>query len=428
MSAELQRALLTVEAAGRPPRQYVMRPGQRFLIGRGFADGRPDPDGAAVGIALEDPQVSRQHASLELGPGGLTLTDLGSTNGTLLGGRRLPARTRTPLASGAAVDLGKHRLTVQLQEETSGAPSLTELQLLRLLDLPDDEYRLRGRVATGSKSFIWAARHLPSRKDLAVKVLRQSLMDPAACERFVRKARLAQQLKTPCVVRISDVRQAIDGRPFLVMELVHGQSAQDRVEAEGPLPAPSALWIAADLAGALAAAAQVDIVHRDVSPHNVLFSPSGIAKLGGFGMARMIGADVTSLRETGEVEAGSSLPFMAPEQFEEQADHRTDLYGLGATLYFLLCGRPPFLARGPAFLPELWREIAEDEPPSLGDFQPGLAAELVELVHELLRKDPARRPQTAVEVLERLLTLSDAGPGPRTPGAGGSAGPETLVV
>jgi serine/threonine protein kinase len=185
------------------------------------------------------------------------------------------------------------------------------------------------------------------------------------------------------------------------MELVQGGSAQDRLM-QGPLPIAEALKIGEDVARALEAIAQVGIVHRDVKPQNILLGPGGIAKLSDFGIAKELGGRMLTTKGTGL----GSLPYAAPEQIRDASsvDPRTDVYGLGATLYHLISGRTPFPSRGIPIV-ELVRCILDKPPLPLRGFRPECPPDVEQLIYEMLAKEPGDRPQPPADLTARLCEL-----------------------
>ncbi len=383
-------ARLTVEAGRELGREWIVRLGQTFVVGRA-------PD---VAISVDDERISRRHAAVELRPEGLFVTDLGSRNGTFHDGRRLAPRTPTLAALGDSIELGAHRLRVDLGGiDDKAKRERARTQRLDEPLLPREEFEVLGEIGRGATGRVYAARqHLLGRL-VAVKVLRTDLdVDEQGQERFLREGRVCCKIESPYVLEVHDVRLSF-GRAYLVMELVNGPSAKDRVTS-GPLPIYEVLKIGEHVARGLDAAHRVGVVHRDVKPANILLDPRGTAKLADFGIAKELDS-VESLTSTGE--GLGTLAYVSPEQATEAklVGPATDIYGLGATLYHLLAGRPPFIPSSPRVLLEICRDPA---PPLLG-YRPDCPPELAALVHRALEKEPARRPGSALEVAEALLAL-----------------------
>jgi serine/threonine-protein kinase len=243
-------------------------------------------------------------------------------------------------------------------------------------------------------------------RPVAVKVLAERYTaDPAFVARFRAEARAAAALNHPCAVTVYDWG-ADGGTHYLVMERLPGPNLKEVLRTRRRLPEAAALDIAACVAAALGAAHERGIVHRDVKPHNVLLDAEGRPKLTDFGIARAAaGAGLTATGET-----MGSAHYLAPEQASGAAvDHRADLYGLGAVLYELLTGQPPF--EGDRAVEVALRHVREPVRPPRS-LVPGLSAETEAVVLKALAKDPAGRYQSAAEMraaLERASGLLDGG-------------------
>jgi serine/threonine protein kinase len=234
-------------------------------------------------------------------------------------------------------------------------------------------------------------------RPVAIKVLAAHLAHVgAARERFAREGRAAAAVVHEHVVAIHNVET--EGTvPFLVMQYVAGESLQARVDAEGPLAVEKILRIGIQSASGLAAAHAQGLVHRDVKPSNILLEESvERAVLTDFGLARAI--DDASLTHTG-VLAGTPH-YMSPEQANGEAiDYRSDLFSLGAVLYFMATGHPPFRADGAL---AVLHRICRDRHRPVWQTNDDIPDELSDLIDELLEKKPGRRPASAVLVAERL--------------------------
>lgn len=394
---------LYLSLRGRRCGHVVLRPGQRFWVGR--ADD--------VSLRVPDPKVSRRHAELELDEAGLFVTDR-SSNGTFLEGLRLQRDRRVRVAPGAVLRLGDHELRHALHGCVEDQRSYTAQ--LRLGDgalFAPGEIELLELIGEGANGRVWAALQPAARRRVAVKIYApHDDADATGRRRFLREGELATRVRGPNVTEVYDVR-IVGDTPVIVMELVQGPSAADRV-ADGPLPLGEALRIGEDVARAMCVAEEQGVVHRDIKPHNILLDPSGRAKLSDFGLAK--GAESATLTVKGQ--GMGSLHYAAPEQVRDatSADHRTDLYGLGATLYHLIAGVPLFglRARG---LVESIRLIRKVDPPPLIERRPDCPPAVAEVVHGLLRKQPAdRRPATFRELAARLAALRAAHAPPREGG------------
>ena len=382
------QADLTITAGRMAGRRYVIRVAQRFLLGRGHD----------VSVYVDDEKVSRRHAALELTPRGeLLLSDLGSRNGTFHMGRQLAANRPVRVESGDEFEIGTHRVRVEVR----GDDPATKRERARTQRhdepiLPREEFEILGEIGRGANGIVYAAHQKLLARRVAIKVLRDDAgpLDEESRERFLREGRVCTRIHSRYVAEVYDVRIS-RGRVYLVMELVNGPSARDRLSG-GPFPVPEALKIAEDVAYGLTAAHQAGVIHRDVKPANILLSEQGIAKVTDFGIAK----DMDGQTLTAAGEGLGTLAYVSPEQATEakDVDPRTDIYSLGATLYHLLAGQPPFLPTSAKVL----MQILDDPAPPLESHRPDAPREVVEFVHRMLAKIPAERPPT-IELAARQL-------------------------
>jgi len=222
------------------------------------------------------------------------------------------------------------------------------------------QYRVQEFLGEGGMGTVFEVEHIALARRYALKVLRPKVIerDPGAAQKFLREARTAARVRHPNIVDVVDFGHLPDGRPYFVMELLEGQSLADMV-ASGPLPAGEVVLIARQLANALAAAHDRGVVHADVTPSNVLvvdtgaFSAPGApgeardgrsgeltVKLVDFGLAELAGEGLRD--ENPEFVLGTPA-YISPEQLRGLAPtDRSDQYGLGAVLFELLTGHPPY--------------------------------------------------------------------------------------
>ena len=212
-------------------------------------------------------------------------------------------------------------------------------------------YELRRRIGKGGMGEVWAAWHRGLEREVAIKILKLAdEEDHAAAVRFEREVRLSSGLTHPHTVRVFDYGTTEDGLLYYAMELLGGASLAQLVRAEGPMPAARAVHLVTQAARALAEAHDRGIVHRDVKPENLFVTVAGgesdFVKVLDFGIARG-DAEAADLTRTGAVPGSPST--MSPEVIcGGRATAASDVYGLGAVLYFLLTGRPPFGGEGAA--------------------------------------------------------------------------------
>lgn len=244
---------------------------------------------------------------------------------------------------------------------------------------------------------VYEAHHIGLERSCAVKVLPDLMASDAdAVQRFFREARATAQLNHPSVVGIHDV--GWDGRqPYIAMELIAGKGLDVVLALEKPLDEAYVLDVAIQAASGLAAAHEKGIVHRDVKPANLMITDSGVLKVMDFGLARLLEGG-GQISRSGMVVG--TLQFMSPEQASaEPVDERTDVYSLGATIYTLLAGVPPFDAPTAAAL--LIRTVQE-EAPELDQLRSGLSPALVAVVRRMMAKSPDRRYPSMTECLQDL--------------------------
>ena len=277
-------------------------------------------------------------------------------------------------------------------------------------------YEVLGRIGAGGMGEVYRARDTRLDRTVALKVLPSEVSaDGALRSRFEREARAISALAHPHICTLFDVGEQ-DGRTFLVMEHLEGQTLLERLR-KGPLPLAQAVEIATQVAQALSAAHKQGIVHRDLKPGNVMLTKTG-AKLLDFGLAGLtdhgerpaVGLASTPTEAaplTGQGTLLGTLPYMAPEQLEgKPADARTDLWALGLLIYEMLTGRRAFEGKSQV---SLMGAILEREPEPLGRLQPLTPPSLERLVKRCLAKSPDDRWDTAHDVADELRWIADAG-------------------
>jgi eukaryotic-like serine/threonine-protein kinase len=284
-------------------------------------------------------------------------------------------------------------------------------------------YRLDEVIGRGGMSTVYRGTDLSLDRPVAVKVALDPMAEenPVYVARFKREARAAASINNPGVVTVYDA--GADGPTrYIVMEFVEGKSLADLLREDKPLAPNRAADIAEQVAGTLAAAHAAGIVHRDIKPGNIMVEPGDRVKVLDFGIART--ADAVTLTQTASVLG--TAPYMAPEQaMGNPADARSDIYALGCVLYEMLTGQPPFMADLPAAVMHQHVRVAP-KPPSQRN--PAVPPALDALVMEMLAKRPEDRPQTAVEVRDRLAAYLRGGDEPPTAPTARIAPIEALAI
>ena len=269
-------------------------------------------------------------------------------------------------------------------------------------------YRLVERIGEGGMGEVWKAHDANLDRIVAVKMLlRSSLGDAGARERFRREALVLSRLSHPGVATVFDF-DAQDGYDYLVMEYVPGGSLESHLAA-GLLPLDGMLHLGAAIADALDNAHRNGVLHRDLKPGNVMLTADGQPKILDFGLALLLGSAKASGRMTQVGTVVGSLPYMAPEQlFGEADDARTDVYALGTVLFEMATGRLPFVKDRPE---ALMFAIINSAAPTVRSLRPDAPAELERLIGECLHKEPAQRPSSAAAVADRLRRIREGAPG-----------------
>ncbi|HUP66117.1 MAG TPA: protein kinase [Thermoanaerobaculia bacterium] len=270
-------------------------------------------------------------------------------------------------------------------------------------------YEIVSRIGAGGMGEVFKARDARLNRSVAIKILPSEYApDTHLRTRFEREARTISQLNHPRICTIHDVGES-GGNPYLVMELLEGETLADRIN-RGPLPLRDVLRYGAEIAEALDAAHRAGIVHRDLKPGNVMITRTG-AKLLDFGLAKPspVEADDAGLTAqkplTREGTLVGTFQYMAPEQLDGSAtDPRTDIFALGALLYEMATGRRAFEGKTRA---SLIAAIVSGTPPPIRDLQPLAPAGLEHLVAKCLEKDPEDRWQSAHDIAEELRWIAE---------------------
>ncbi|MCI0658644.1 MAG: protein kinase [Acidobacteria bacterium] len=281
-------------------------------------------------------------------------------------------------------------------------------------------YEIRGIIGTGGMGVVYQGWDERLSRSVAVKTLKPELAkEPAFCERFVREARAVASLSHPNVTQIYYIGEE-EGRPFFAMEFLEGKPLDALLREQGKLPPSRAAELIRQAALGLKAAAARGVIHRDIKPSNLVLTKEGVLKVTDFGLAKMVVAD-SGLTLTGEVLGSPN--YLAPEQASgAAADLRSDIYSLGATLYELLTGRPPF--DGPTPVSIILKHVREPLR-SPRHYSPELPVPLVTLTQRMLAKRPEDRPKdydTLLREMDRLLAPVSASPEGRTTLPAGSWG------
>lgn len=260
-------------------------------------------------------------------------------------------------------------------------------------------------LGQGGCGKVFRALHQGLNIPVAVKVLQRDALahSPGIYQRLKSEARLLAQVNHPSIVRVLDFDD--DGPfPYIVLEYVEGLSLAELIHQSGSLRLHRAVKIITQVAGALAAARKIGIVHRDVKPANILLAKDGAAKLADLGLAIVLD-DAHSLGGgAGRDDLAGTVAYMAPEQFSNAgaADHRADIYALGATFYHAVAGQVPFVGATPL---EVMLKHAQEPLVLPHVLSPDLDPAASAVILRMMAKNPAERFQTYDDLLAALWTL-----------------------
>ncbi|HEX4148632.1 MAG TPA: protein kinase, partial [Pirellulales bacterium] len=273
-------------------------------------------------------------------------------------------------------------------------------------EMPDEIGRLGGYrilrvIGEGGMGVVFEAEDPQLGRRVAIKVLKPHGLEDRTRERFLQEARLAASLASPRIVTIHHIGED-RGCPFIVMELLHGESLDALLKRRTSLPVAEALRVTREVAEGLDLAHERGLIHRDIKPANIWLEGGRSGgethvKLLDFGIARLM---ESQSRLTAEGRIVGTPSYLSPEQaFNEPVDGRSDLFSLGCVLYAMLTGNSPF-ERGNTILSV--RAVVDDEPQPLSDKLP---KPIASLVARMLSKQPQERPASARQVVEEIRHL-----------------------
>jgi len=384
-------------------RTISLAEGQTLAIGRG----------ESVGARLADPHVSRTHCQIEVDAGRFRLSDRGSRGGTFVNGQQI---VKHELKPGDVIRIGGSELRFQL-EGTPEASTLVEGAGLskpkptpKIIPLPElvgkkiAQFEIQKQLASGNSGMIFRARDGEHNRAVALKVLwPETSQDEDAVQRFVRAMKTMMPIRHENIVQLYAAGKS---GPYcwLAMEYVEGESLAQvipRIGIAGMLEWQYAFRVAVHIARALEAAFEHEVIHRNITPANILVRSSDkVTKLADLMLAKaMSGTLARQITRPGELVG--DVEYMSPERTRSAAevDGRSDIYSLGATVYALLTGQPPFEGKS---LPEVIRKIREAEPVKPKACQLSIPDLFEGVVLKMLAKQPAARYQTPKELLKDL--------------------------
>lgn len=282
--------------------------------------------------------------------------------------------------------------------------------------LIEENYALERVIGCGDSGIVIAARHARLGLRVALKFLRPDKpRTPEVVKRFVREGQITARIQNAHVTRVLDIGRLPDGEPFLVMEYLHGCDLAALLDARGPLSSADAVAYMRQACAGVASTHAFGVIHRDLKPSNLFLTlaPNGapLVKLLDFGAAEQSS-------NAGEPSVNPldlrSAPVVAPEQLRtgRQADARSDIWALGATLFTLLAGRPPFER---SYVSETYMAILSGHIPDLTALRPGIGRPLATVVERCLAADPEQRFASAAELSAALAPFAKQPPPPVSP-------------
>jgi serine/threonine-protein kinase len=274
-----------------------------------------------------------------------------------------------------------------------------------------DKYRIEKLIGVGGMGIVWKATQLDLERPVAIKIVREDLPDQElVAERACHEARASARLRSEHVVRVLDLGRLESGTPFIVLEYLEGRDLYDLLTTrEAPLPISEAVDVLLEACEGVAEAHALGIVHRDLKPENLFIArqPDGTAvlKILDFGISKQLRATGRSI--TTQATAVGSPQYMSPEQMRGlgDIDQRADIWSLGATLYELVVGAPPFKADT---IPSLCNLVLEASPVSPRSLRQSLPEGLEQVILKCLEKRREDRFQSVKELAEALLPFGNS--------------------
>jgi len=290
------------------------------------------------------------------------------------------------------------------------------------MDVPQliaGRFRIERQIGTGGMGAVYLATHLDLERPVAVKIIRPEFASDAdVSDRFLREARTMAKLRHPNAAMIFDAGNLPDGRHYIVMEFVEGETLSQALARHGRFSFTDAIDIATQICDVLEEAHRLGIIHRDLKPSNILLGKRGVCVLD-FGVAKVLASSAESTAthaSTGSGQLIGTPRYMSPEQcLGQRVGARSDLYSLGVLLYEMLAGRPPFI--DPLQSALLVKQATAAAPP-LPRLRQDIPRSLALAVHSLLAKRPEDRPRTAAMakmLLERSLLRPEGPVAPADP-------------
>lgn len=390
---------ITVIAGPDAGRSFNLDPGQNLIIGRG--------DQAQARLA--DPSVSRVHFEIGNAGDAVTVADRGSSSGTFIDGNKIE---NSKINVGSVIQVGDTRLRVESNEQTSAtiAPAAKREEAKPLPELVGTElgpYKLTEIIGKANSGLVFKAHDAEKDRLAAVKVLTpQYTNNDEQRQRFVRAMKTMLPIKDPRIVRLYNAGK---NGPYCwaAMEFIDGENLSElieRVGIEGMLDWKKVWRVAVDVGRALKKGYEHKVVHRNVTPKNIIRRKSDEAcLLGDFMLAKALeGTLAQQVTQPGQILG--EIPYLAPERTmgDVEIDTRSDIYGLGATCYALLTGQPPVSGKN---MMEILKNVREETPKKPKEFQLSVNELFQDCVMTMIAKDPKDRFETPDAMITDLLRI-----------------------
>jgi serine/threonine-protein kinase len=425
------KVILRVSAGPHQGKEFVFDRHDTFVVGRSSQVQFPVPD---------DGFLSRNHFLIEFNPPACFMRDLGSTNGTKVNGLRVES---TRLRDGDVISAGESSFVIRVDETLQEFPAIRCMGCgvraprdIAMAAQPDDgpldwlceaciEHRRRfpqpppgywieGRIGGGGMGEVFMGRHLATNRLVAIKMMIPTV---AASDRakayFRRELEVLKNLRHPNIVAYHGMVE-LEGQFQLIMEYVDGKSAREWTEAlPGPLPVSAAARIGVQLLSALQHAHEKGYVHRDIKPSNLLVMgppPRPRVKLSDFGLAKSFRDNAGFAGITHQGDVGGSVGFLSPDHIRDfrEVKEPADIYSAGATLYYLMSGRYPFLDFDPNRA-DAYTMILEHPTVPLRAHRPDVPDAFDSILRKALEKQPRERWKSA-DAMAKMLRPFQEGP------------------
>ncbi|MCX7702821.1 MAG: serine/threonine-protein kinase [Planctomycetota bacterium] len=385
--------LRVTEGADRGKEFNLLKDG-RYSIGRSLE----------ADFQIADMMASRVHAVVTVAKGKAVIEDLKSTNGTLLNGKPIQS---APLHSGDVITIGSTSMEflMVMTAPSAAVPPKKEEDPTKPVTVAESGrviggYKIIERLGVGGMGTVYKAIQVSMGRVVAFKVLNITSYDTdRAIKEFLREARTGASLNHPNIVTFYDCG-CDKGVYYIAMEFIEGVPLDKILEEKGAFDVSLALEIAIQVTDALSYMYSKGIIHRDVKPSNIMLTRQRVAKLTDFGLAKQfVRSGLTGYTKMGE--GKGTLEYMPPEQISDalHCDQRADIYAIGATLYDMLTGKPPFSGES---IRHLIESVERRHPTPIRKLNPNVPDYVCFIVEKCMRKRPEERYQYPDELLRDL--------------------------